>query len=140
MKRLLLLLWFCELLVVSSPSASATCCVLPLRLPAIGALMLSTAAARLSSSLLVCPLLESLILSRRMVVPRNSDKSYASSTNSSSLDSSADESSASESEEEHSPLHMCSKPLKVKETTYSHIICRLLDDLLLLVDRSMVAI
>ena len=76
-------------------------------------------------------------------MPRNSNKSYASSINSSSLDSSAaaaDESSASESEEEHSPLHMCSKPLKVKETTYSHIICRLLDDLLLLVDRSMVAI
>ena len=38
-------------------------------------------------------------------MPRNSDKSYASSTNySSSLDSSADESSASESEEEQSPF------------------------------------
>jgi len=36
---------------------------------------------------------------------------------------------------------MCSKPLKVKAATYSHIICRLLvDDLLLLVDRTMVAI
>ena len=32
---------------------------------------------------------------------------------------------------------MCSKPLKVKEATYSHIICRLLvDDLLLLIDRT----
>eukprot|EP00984_Skeletonema_dohrnii_P019391 scaffold9249_cov86-Skeletonema_dohrnii-CCMP3373.AAC.5 len=78
--------------------------------------MLSTAAAaRLSSSLLVCPLLESPILSRRIVVPRNWNKSYASSINSSSLDSSAaaDQPSASESEEEHSPLQMCSKLLKV---------------------------